>query len=77
VETATRRPNGRQKAEKKPVESWIRAVGRLLRSVGKRRWYGTIRIEVFDGRVTRVLLEKSIVDPDALAREESDPLDHN
>ena len=56
------------------AESWARALGRLLRSCAKKRWYGTIRLDVHDGRVKRMLLEKSILDPDALARDDEDPI---
>jgi hypothetical protein len=58
-----------------PVSAWTRAVSRVLVRCAKRAWFGTIRIEVYDGQVRRIVVERSVMDPDALAADEIDSVE--
>jgi hypothetical protein len=54
------------------LDTWIRACARQIRAASQGRHYGVLRVEFFDGRVTRATFERSIKDPESLAPEESD-----
>lgn len=53
-------------------EEWIKAITRQIRKALKNRFYGVLRIEFYDGRVVRGTLERSIINPRALAPGEDD-----
>lgn len=56
------------------VDSWVRSLEMLVRSKVREGFYGTVKVEMFEGRVKRVLVEESHVDPDTLARKTSTPI---
>jgi hypothetical protein len=51
-------------------DEWADGIRALLRVCEKRRSYGTLRVEVFDGRVKRTIFERSCVDPTTLVSED-------
>jgi hypothetical protein len=49
------------------MRKWTEAIVRLIERKAEDRWYGTVNIEIYDGKVKRLRVESSHVDPDTVA----------
>ena len=64
-----------QKREDRPtVEMWVRAVASEIRKACRGQLYGRIVIEITKGWPTRLLVERSVKDPRAVAMDDEEPL---
>lgn len=58
-----------QASQEDEIKRWEPALYRLLKKVTRTKWFGTIHIEVVDGKVKRLRIERSIIDPKDLIPE--------
>lgn len=58
-----------QVPKKMDLDDWEPALRTVLERSARPGWYGTIRIEVQNGVVRRLLVERSIMNPHDLERE--------
>lgn len=58
----------------RPLTAWVQYLTRLLERAQRARMHGTVRVVLFEGQVRQVLIERSVVDPEELARDETPPV---
>lgn len=47
----------------KPKREWDSFIAKLIEKICRIGWYGTVRVEVQNGQIRRVLVERSIMEP--------------
>lgn len=55
------------------TESWIRGISHQVRKALRPRFFGSIVIEIQQGKITRIKIERSIKDPKSLAPPDGEP----
>ena len=60
----------KKKQERASKDQWIDAVVSQIRKACRGRYYGTVTLEITNGFPTRIVVERSVKDPRAVALDE-------
>lgn len=52
----------------RPLQDWLDSIVRQVRHMSRTRYYGSLRIEVLNGKISRCLLEQSIKEPEQMGK---------